>query len=32
MIASMDINITKAGRSKLQDINLENIPFGQLFH
>jgi branched-chain amino acid aminotransferase len=31
MIASMDINITKAGRSKLQDINLDNIPFGHFF-
>src|SRR6188768_710429 len=31
MIASMDINITKAGRSKIQDINLENMPFGHYF-
>ena len=31
MIASMDINITKAGRSKLQDINLDNMPFGHFF-
>ena len=31
MIASMDINITKAGRSKLQDINLDNLPFGHFF-
>jgi len=31
MIASMDINITKAERSKLQDINLDNIPFGHYF-
>ena len=31
MIASMDINITKAGRSKLQDTNLENMPFGHYF-
>ena len=31
MIASMDINITKAERSKLQDINLDNIPFGHFF-
>lgn len=31
MIASMDININKAERSKLQDINLDNIPFGHYF-
>jgi len=31
MIASMDINITKAERSKVQDINLDNIPFGHYF-
>ena len=31
MIASMYINITKAERSKLQDINLDNIPFGHFF-
>ena len=31
MIASMDINITKAERSKLQDINFENLPFGRFF-
>lgn len=31
MIAAMDISITKAERSKLQDINLENIPFGRYF-
>ena len=31
MIASMDIKITKAERSKLQDINLDNIPFGHYF-
>jgi branched-chain amino acid aminotransferase len=31
MIASADINITKASRSKLNDINLENIPFGKYF-
>ena len=31
MIASMDINIIKAERSKLQDINLDNIPFGHFF-
>ena len=27
----MDINITKAERSKLQDINFENLPFGRFF-
>ena len=27
----MDINITRAERSKLQDINLDNIPFGHYF-
>jgi len=31
MIASMGINITKAERSKLQDINFENLPFGRFF-
>ena len=31
MIASMDINITKAERSKLQDMSLENLPFGHYF-
>src|SRR5690349_4016308 len=31
MIAAMDISVTKAERSKLQDINLENIPFGRYF-
>jgi branched-chain amino acid aminotransferase len=31
MIASMDISITKAERSKLQDINFENLPFGKFF-
>ena len=31
MIASMGISITKAERSKLQDINLDNIPFGHYF-
>lgn len=31
MIASMDINITKAERSKLQDINFEDLPFGRYF-
>ncbi len=31
MIAAGNINITKATRSKLNDINLENIPFGKYF-
>src|ERR1051326_9029536 len=31
MIAAMDISITKAGRSKLQDLDLENLPFGRYF-
>jgi len=31
MIAAENINITKAERSKLKDINLENIPFGKYF-
>ncbi len=31
MIAAADINITKVERSKLKDINLENIPFGKYF-
>ncbi len=31
MIAAGNINITKVERSKLNDINLENIPFGKYF-
>ena len=31
MIAAADINITPIKRSKLNDINLENIPFGKYF-
>ncbi len=31
MIAAENINITKVERSKLKDINLENIPFGKFF-
>ncbi len=31
MTAAMDISITKAERSKLQDLNLENLPFGKFF-
>ena len=29
MIAAADFNITRVERSKLNDINLENIPFGK---
>jgi branched-chain amino acid aminotransferase len=31
MIAAMDISITKAGRSKLQELNQEDLPFGRYF-
>ncbi len=31
MTEAMDIIITKAGESKLKDINLENLPFGKYF-
>ena len=31
MIEAMDISITKLGRSKLQDLDLDNIPFGKYF-
>ncbi len=31
MTEAMEISITKAERSKLQDINLKNIPFGKYF-
>lgn len=31
MTAAMDISIIKAERSKLQDISLENMPFGKYF-
>ncbi len=31
MTAAMDISIRKAERSKLQDLNLENLPFGKYF-
>ena len=31
MVAAENINITKVERSKLTDINLENIPFGKYF-
>src|SRR5258706_16411535 len=32
MIAAMDISITKAGRSKLQELNPYNLPFGCYFN
>ncbi len=31
MTEALDISVTKAERSKLQGINLENIPFGKYF-
>lgn len=31
MTAALDISITKAERSKLQDLNLEGLPFGKYF-
>lgn len=31
MTAAMDISVTKVERSKLQDLNLENLPFGKFF-
>lgn len=31
MTEALDINVTKAERSKLNDLNLENIPFGKYF-
>jgi branched-chain amino acid aminotransferase len=31
MTVAMDISITKAERSKLQDLNLDNLPFGRYF-
>ena len=31
MLATMDIAVTKVEQSKLQDLNLENIPFGKFF-
>ena len=31
MTGVLDINITKIERSKLNDFNLENIPFGKYF-
>lgn len=31
MIAAMDISVRKAERSKLQELNLDNLPFGKYF-
>ena len=31
MIAALDIRVTKTERSKLQDIDLGNLPFGKYF-
>jgi branched-chain amino acid aminotransferase len=31
MLATMDIRVIKAERSKLQDLNLDNLPFGKYF-
>jgi branched-chain amino acid aminotransferase len=31
MVATMDISISRAERSKLQDLNFENLPFGKYF-
>src|SRR5215213_10101562 len=31
MVATIDITVTKAERSKLKDLNLENLPFGRYF-
>src|SRR5215208_5304593 len=31
MIATMDIAVTKVEQSKLQDLSLENLPFGKYF-
>lgn len=31
MVAAMDIKVTKAERSKLNDLDLENLPFGKYF-
>jgi len=31
MIAAMDISVTKAERSKLKDLDLNNLPFGKYF-
>src|SRR5215211_3734887 len=31
MLATMDIAVTKVEQSKLQDLNLDNLPFGRYF-
>src|SRR4028118_1966123 len=31
MVAALDVNVQKAGASKLQSLSLENIPFGKYF-
>ncbi len=31
MIATVDFNVTKVAKSKLNEVNLENIPFGKYF-
>ena len=31
MLATMDITVNKVERSKLQDLNLDNLPFGKFF-
>jgi branched-chain amino acid aminotransferase len=31
MVSTMEITVTKAERSKLKDLNLENLPFGKYF-
>ena len=31
MTEALNINVTKAERSKLRDLNLENLPFGKYF-
>src|SRR6476646_7228574 len=31
MIAAADFNITKVERSRLNDLNLQNLPFGKFF-
>lgn len=31
MVAAMDISVTKVERSKLQDLSLDNLPFGRYF-
>ena len=31
MTAAMDISVTRVERSKLQDLDMENLPFGKYF-